>query len=287
MKPKVAILLAAYNGIKWIEEQVSSILSQNNVKIEIFISVDFSTDGTYDWCKSAEANNNLIHVLPYGKRYGGAAKNFFRLINDVNISKYEFVAFSDQDDIWYSDKLSRAVKLLDKYTCDGFSSDVTAFWNNGKEINVKKSFPQKKYDYIFEAAGPGCTYVFKREALDKFKIFLKLNWRTINKVALHDWMIYAFFRSKKLKWHIDQIAYVKYRQHSKNEAGVNYNLKAYKKRILLIKDNWYKKEVEKISSLINFNHKLDFWFRIKNFWQLRRRPRDVFVLLIITLFGFY
>ena len=286
-KPKVAILLAAYNGIEWIEEQVFSILNQKSVKIKIFISVDFSTDGTYEWCKAAEANNDLIHVLPYGKRFGGAAKNFFRLINDVNISEYEFVAFADQDDIWLSGKLSRAVKLLDKYMCDAFSSDVIAFWNNGKEINIKKSFPQKKYDYIFEAAGPGCTYVFKSKALSEFKIFLNLNWLVINKVALHDWMIYAFFRSKKLKWYIDKIPYIKYRQHLKNEAGANYNLKAYKKRFLLIKKNWYRKEVEKISNLLDFNHPLDFWFRVKNFWQLRRRPRDAFFLLIISLFGLY
>ena len=286
-KPKIAILLAAYNGIDWIKQQIFSILNQESVEVEIFISVDISTDGTYEWCKAAEANNSLIHVLPYGKHFGGAAKNFFRLINDVNIEKYEFVAFADQDDIWFNKKLSRAVNQIAKHSCDAFSSDVIAFWNDGKEKYLKKSFTQKKYDYIFEAAGPGCTYVFKSKALNEFKIFLKLKWSVINEVAFHDWMIYAYFRSKKLKWHIDQIPYIKYRQHLKNDTGANLNLKAYIKRIFLIKNSWYKKEIEKISNLIELNTPLDFWFRIKNFWQLRRRPRDVFVLLIISLFGFY
>ena len=62
VKPKVAILLAAYNGIDWIEEQIFSILNQESVEVEIFISVDISTDGTYEWCKAAEAKNNLIHI---------------------------------------------------------------------------------------------------------------------------------------------------------------------------------------------------------------------------------
>ena len=45
--PKVAILMAAYNGRKWIEEQLHSIWSQENVLIDIYISVDLSTDDTY------------------------------------------------------------------------------------------------------------------------------------------------------------------------------------------------------------------------------------------------
>ena len=56
-KCKVAVLMAAFNGIKWIEEQIYSIFNQEKVNIDLFISVDTSTDGTYEYCKSIEKKN--------------------------------------------------------------------------------------------------------------------------------------------------------------------------------------------------------------------------------------
>jgi rhamnosyltransferase len=286
-KPKVAILLAAYNGIEWIEEQINSILIQEGVLITLFISVDLSTDGTYECCKSAENKNKSIILLPYGDRFGRAAKNFFRLIRDVDINNYDFIALADQDDIWMPKKIYRAVSQMQNFKYDSFSSDVVAFWNNGREQYIKKSWPQKKYDYLFESAGPGCTYVFSSNALSNFKIFLLSNWPAINEVSLHDWLIYAYFRSHQLKWHIDNIPFVKYRQHLHNEYGVNFGFKNYIKRILLVKNNWYQKEVKKIKSLLQLDISLNFWFRIKNFLQLRRRLRDSLFLLIMSVIGLY
>jgi len=285
--PKVAVLFAAYNGIDWIQEQVDSILSQKGVQISIFISVDLSSDGTYDWCKSLERNEQSVKVLQYGNYYGGAAKNFFRLINDVNIKEYEFIAFSDQDDIWLSNKIEYAIKEINDRNIDAFSSDVIAFWENGKEIYIKKSWSQKKFDHFFESAGPGCTYVIKSTALEVFKSFMIENWQSVNEIDLHDWVIYAHLRSQNYKWHIDKRPLIKYRQHKKNVLGSNIGLHAYFKRILLIRESWYQKEVKKIQNLlaseINFNLK----FRIKNFLQLRRRLRDAIILLIISILGLY
>ena len=56
--PSIAILLSAYNGVEWIEEQIDTILKQQNVKIQLFISVDLSTDNTYDLCKEFEQKKN-------------------------------------------------------------------------------------------------------------------------------------------------------------------------------------------------------------------------------------
>jgi len=286
-KPKIAILLAAYNGINWIEEQIISIFNQEGVNIKIFISVDFSTDGTYELCKCFEKKNKSIVVLPYGNKFGNAAKNFFRLIRDVDIKEYNYVAFSDQDDIWNKNKIYRAVSKMEKYKYDAFSSDFIAFWKDGKEKYIKKSWPQKKYDFLFESAGPGCTYVFKSHSLRKFKSFLLSNWLLVNEVALHDWMIYAYFRNHKFNWNIDNIPLVKYRQHSDNEFGSNTDFKAYVKRIFLIKNNWYKAEVEKIKKLLQPDLSINFIFRIKNFWHLRRQPIDALILLIMSILLLY
>ena len=286
-KPKVAVLLAAYNGMQWIDEQVASILNQSDVEVTIFISVDLSADKTYEWGKQQEASSKRFIVLPYGKRYGGAAKNFFRLIHDVDFSGFDYVSLADQDDIWMPNKLHHAISLIQSQNYDAVSSDVIAFWEGGREKLVKKSYPQKKYDYLFEAAGPGCTYVFKTDALKDFKSFLSKNEAYVNKVALHDWMIYAYFRHNGFKWLIDDQPLMKYRQHSNNQVGFNSGLQAYKKRIKLVKQKWYGTEVEKISQLLENKERLTLFFRLKNFWQLRRRPRDAFALLIMNLLGVY
>ena len=286
--PSVAVLLAAYNGMEWIEEQVSSILSQKSISIEIFISVDLSNDKTHEWCQGLAGKNAHVKVLPYGEKFGGAAKNFFRLIRDVDFSCFDYVALSDQDDIWDGSKLHHAIRTIEQDSLDGYSSDVIAFWSNGREKLVKKSFPQKKFDYFFEAAGPGCTYVLKQQPTQKFKKFLIKNWEYVNLVELHDWMIYAYFRSQGMRWKIDNKPLMRYRQHQHNQVGINYGLKAYLFRFNKIKTKSYYNEVQKIIYLLNGRSSQDIslkkLFLIKNFWHLRRRPRDaIFLLFIIIL----
>ena len=288
--PSVAVLLAAYNGMEWIEEQVSSILSQKSISIEIFISVDLSNDKTHEWCQDLAGKNAHVKVLPYGEKFGGAAKNFFRLIRDVDFSCFDYVALSDQDDIWDSSKLHHAIRTIEQDSLDGYSSDVIAFWSNGREKLVKKSFPQKKFDYFFEAAGPGCTYVLKQQPTQKFKKFLIKNWENINCIESHDWLIYAFFRSRSMSWCIDSEPLMLYRQHESNQVGSNFGFLAYLKRIKMVKSGWYRSEVRKISEIVSINDdafNLDIWFLIKNFYQLRRQNRDTFILLLMILLGFF
>lgn len=287
--PRVAVLLAAYNGINFIEEQLRSILSQKNVDLTIFISIDKSTDSTFEWCISFSKMYPEIEVLSYGERYGDAAKNFYRLIRDVDFSSFDFISLSDQDDIWHPDKLHRAISTIQNLDLDVFSSDVMAFWADGNKKLVKKSYPQKKYDHFFEAAGPGCTYVFRERSLYSFKQFMVEKWVEINSVASHDWMIYSYCRAIGMNWFIDDKPLMSYRQHESNQVGSNFGLKAYKKRIVMIKDSWYREEFSNIIKLVHlddsFNFSLSRVFLITHFWQLRRRPRDACALLFMLIAG--
>ena len=83
------------------------------------------------------------------------------MIREVDFLDFDYVSLANQDDIWFSNKLQSAVLLIQFNNYDAVSSDVLAFWEDGREKLVKKSFPQKSYDYLFEVVGPGCTYVFK------------------------------------------------------------------------------------------------------------------------------
>lgn len=224
---KVAVLMAAYNGQDFIEEQIESILSQKNISLRLFISLDRSIDGTYEIItKYISMYPEIISILPYGERFGSSCKNFIRLIKDAAVDdfEYDFVAFCDQDDIWEEDKLSNGMKSLLDNHCDGYSSNVTAFWPDGRTALVKKSHNKTEYDYLFEAPGPGCTFVLKKALFVSIRDFIKKNSDKIDRLWMHDWFCYSFARYNGFKWHIDDQSSMSYRQHESNVVGANHGV---------------------------------------------------------------
>jgi rhamnosyltransferase len=297
-QPRFAVCLAAYNGMAFIEEQICSILSQERVDIHLFISVDTSSDGTLEWCKALAKTDPRISLLPSEGRFGGAAKNFFRLIRDVDFTGYDYVSLADQDDIWLQDKLSVAHGCIVCGKYSAYSGNVTAFWPDGRQLLINKSQPQRKYDFLFEAAGPGCSYVLRSiEALD-FKRFLIDNWSAANEVALHDWLIYAWFRANKLTWYIDDAPKILYRQHASNQVGANHGLLAMYGRLRLMSSGWYCAEIGKIATLIkpfvtgilvsDLSHGvIPRMFLIMHASEVRRRIRDRLFLFVVVMLGIY
>lgn len=224
---KIFILLAAYNGEHWLPSQIDSILSGDSSNVNIYVSIDFSIDHTEDICYELAKKNTRINILPSTERFGGAAPNFFRLLRDVDFSDCEYIAFADQDDIWNTNKLSKAIKMLTEHTCDGYSSNVTAFWPDGQKMLIDKAKPQVEWDYLFESAGPGCTFVMNKRLVLELQAFVRDNKETMSSVWLHDWFTYAFARSHGYKWHIDKQPSMLYRQHESNQVGVNSGHKAF------------------------------------------------------------
>lgn len=293
--PKVAVLLAAYNGMEWIEQQLVSICAQDYVSVSVYISVDPSVDGTEAWCAEFARTNRNVHLLPQAGPYSGAARNFFRLIRDVDLSGYDYVSFADQDDIWYLDKLRRAVDTLHSGSYEGYSSNVIAFWSNGHRMLVDKAQPQVEWDYLFEAAGPGCTYVLKTELATAFKSLIVSEWEKVQEVALHDWFCYAFARSQGLRWFIDPVPGMDYRQHASNQVGVNSGFVSAITRLNRIMDGWWFTQIRLIASLLKITKpSIVKDCEVNRFWTVvkftlaiskcRRRVRDRLALLVVCLF---
>lgn len=293
MKCKILVLLAVYNGSKWIDEQLKSILSQENVQLDVLASVDLSTDGSFEHISENYPN---VKMLPYGERYGSAGKNFYRLLQDADFSGYDYISFADQDDIWLSDKLSHSVKMIIDKNVDVYSGNVTAFWADGRQCLIDKSQSQVEFDYFFEAAGPGCTYVFTKKLALHFQKFLR-EVPTSQDIVLHDWLIYAFARSNHYRWFIDKESKMLYRQHENNQVGANESFTAACKRVKLVKSGWYRKEVAKLITLFSCEHHqlLHTFVRrrlfpsisiIKNAKDFRRRPRDRCAFIVFHLFRF-
>lgn len=293
---KVVVLLAVYNGRKWIDEQLESILNQTAIYLHVYISVDISTDDSYSYLTNKYGSIPNVTILSYGERFGSAGRNFYRLIKDVPLELYDYICFADQDDIWLQNKIEHAISIMEIHNAQAYSSNVIAFWENGKQCLINKAQQQVEYDYLFEAAGPGCTYVYSKEVGVAFKNFILVE-SFAQTVELHDWLLYAFCRKNNFKWYIDRNTLMLYRQHEMNQVGANNSFRGWKKRIKLIRNSWYKNEVTKLSKL--FIDETDYVrqnlvsgykgsFKLSlNVSKLRRRSRDRIILKILLMLNLF
>ena len=248
--PSIAICLAAYNGVRYLPQQIDSVFSQTGVAVTVFVSVDVSSDGTEDWIRQLQVKEHRLVLLPYGERFGGAAPNFFRLMREVDFSKFDYVAYADQDDIWLPGKLERAIHRLLETGADGYSSDIVAFWESGRSTYIKKSYPQRQWDYLFESAGPGCTFVLRQNLALELQEAVRNNPQDVREVGLHDWFTYAFARARKHPWVIDDYASLMYRQHDENQVGVNTGILALMWRARKVLNGWGLNQARLIARLI-------------------------------------
>ena len=294
--PQVAVCMAAYQGLPYLPEQVASIAAQTDVVVDLFVSVDRSTDGTLDWLSALAARDPRVHVLPYGERFGGAAANFFRLLREIDFSRFDFVALADQDDIWMPGKLARAVAKMVANGAQAYSSDVIATWDSGASRYIRKSQPQTQWDFLFEAAGPGCTYVMRSAFVGALQASLRQQGARLGAVGLHDWYIYAFARAHGYRWHIDDYAGMYYRQHAHNQVGVNAGWRAWLQRVRTLLGGWGLTQAVLIADLVGLKEHpfVVRWSqggRLGLLWlafqarRCRRRRRDQWFFFAFCLVG--
>jgi rhamnosyltransferase len=300
----VVVLLAAYNGVDWIYEQIYSILSQNHVVTSIVINDDGSTDGTLDLLQRSFGKNGRVKLLPRSTPTRSAAQNFLFLIKNAPICEFDYVALSDQDDLWFPNKLIDAINKLEQSEADAYSSATIARWPDGSTRLISLSRPQTRSDYLFEGAGQGCTFVLTRNFFFKVREFLlKNNYYTKN-LHFHDWTIYAIARSWNLKWIFDPKPSLLYRQHASNDTGARMSLQGVLKRLKLIRNGWYSNQLLLINSICHVaapdnSYVTDFLKLLESPRTLRRtftlfffcvangrrRYMDNFVLLLACIFG--
>ncbi len=243
INPKILVILAAYNGSKWIVDQIDSVLRQRNVFINLYISDDHSIDNTIDILDKYYGSNDLVSINKNQLNSGSAGLNFISSIRVADVSGYDYVAYCDQDDIWNPQKLSIAVESLEKTHSQGYSSSVLAFWPDGSEKLLSQSINIRKADFLFEGAGQGCTFVMRAEGFKKLQEFCNKNYALIASFHFHDWLTYLLFRVWGFKWFFDQQISLKYRQHSYNDIGARKGFLGISKRISLIRNGWYRNQL--------------------------------------------
>lgn len=110
--PRVEVLLATYNGARYIGELFESLLAQVGEDFCIVVSDDGSTDGTLEILQRyADQHPDLITILPVARTRMGASANFARLID---AARANYLFFCDQDDVWHPDKIAASLALMEE-----------------------------------------------------------------------------------------------------------------------------------------------------------------------------
>lgn len=286
-KHRVAVILATFNPEKYLIEQVESILSQKNVDLHIFIFDDGSTKGKDIICYLEDSHNNVtvIRNLPSG----APGRNFLRAIKQFDYSGYDFFAFSDQDDIWLPSKIESAINSLIENESNGYSSNLTLYDGTETIGYLDKSQPQVEFDYVFQGASAGCTYVIDLKLLSILKSALRnCDVTQLSTSVSHDWTIYYVCRRSNLKWNFDNNSFIYYRQHENNCYGAKRGLGA---QIQMFCGEWYKSNLFFMDSL-DIDEKFlklnsGFFYKIKflpKLFQLRRSAIHSFAVYIRWFF---
>jgi len=252
MKPIVMVLLSAYNGSKYISEQIESILSQKYVEVKLFIRDDGSTDNTLELVNRFEYNTDSKVFIIRGKNVG-FAKSFYELVHLAPTA--DFYAFADQDDVWLPEKLFKCLKFLtdnDKpqlcfsecIVTDANLESIKYGHHNGVHI------ADKYYNFFINPA-QGCSMVFNKKAKDLFVLANE------DMIEYHDHWLFSlcsffgdvFYESEPLFY---------YRQHGDNQVGHITSFKeSVRHRIKMLKKDTHHIERNAKEMLRLFNNDLN------------------------------
>ncbi|MFM2343385.1 MAG: hypothetical protein RLZZ592_3038 [Pseudomonadota bacterium] len=241
--PRILILLATYNGEPWLREQIDSILAQEGVEVQIDIGDDVSKDGTRALIESTWGQDSRVRLHAWAQGSGSAGANFRRLYRQADLEGFDFVALADQDDVWLPGKLAAAVEALECTGAQGYSCAVQAFWPDGRERVLDQQPAVRAADFLFEGAGQGCTFVVRAAFFARVRQFCLDQVEATEALHYHDWLIYLLARAWGQAWHFDVRPWMRYRQHGGNEIGSRGSLSAVQRRLAMIRDGWFARQI--------------------------------------------
>lgn len=237
----VHILLATYNGERFLSEQLDSIRTQKHSNWTLTVSDDGSTDKTCGIVtRFANSVPQKVTLLSKQGPSLGPTGNFFRLIGHVTINaEHDLIAFCDQDDVWLNDKLERAVQWHKTY-CEipirlycsrtQLVTDQLAPIGLSPKLHRSPSFENA----LVQNIASGNTMVMSAQ------VFAALQQINSEHSVWHDWTTYLVATALGGKIEFDDKPSLLYRQHANNVIGSNNGLQARLNRVLPLLQGRYK-----------------------------------------------
>lgn len=207
--------MSSYNGGKYIQEQIESIINQKGEFIlDLVVRDDGSSDETLTILEKYEAEGRLRYIK--GSNVG-PAKSFMELVRENK--GYDYYSFSDQDDVWKLDKIDRALRGIEK------TERPVVYFSNAKLVDrnlnslgrdVYKECPRLDF-YTMTCAGGilGCSIVFNS------KVAQLIQEKDLpQNIIMHDFYIVVLCKAVGGEIIYDRLSSLMYRQHDRNVIGV-------------------------------------------------------------------
>ena len=253
----VDIVIATYNGERFIGEQLHSIINDVNFNLinKLIISDDYSTDRTLDVVGEFILKYSIDNcVIVKNEMKSGPASNF---VNALNLSSADFIFFCDQDDFWIENRIFEfisKVNLLDNKIPGLIYSDLkivnyelsllyASFYEHER---IPFSWGERVENLLFQNSTPGCAMLINKECREKI-----ISTFDSNKVIMHDWwaMLYTSLYDNQVYLNSPTILY---RQHSSNAVGMTKKI-TLKNILSKIKKNIVNLYLVRKQSLYFFN----------------------------------
>ena len=221
---KIAVLLATYNGERFIREQLDSLLDQTLQDFTCYVHDDGSTDATVDIAQGYAARHPDKVVLMEYPATGSAKSNFVSMLVRTTES---YIMFCDQDDVWNREKIAKSIQRMEQEEAIRGNiplvvySDLVIVDQSLKVMAPSyMEYKKRKPDSVgiqtilISDIVSGCTMLMNRVAVDK-----ALECIDVTRIPMHDlWIAAVTFIYGNLLY-IDE-PLILYRQHSSNVMGV-------------------------------------------------------------------
>jgi glycosyltransferase involved in cell wall biosynthesis len=214
----ISILLATYNGEKYIKESIDSIVNQTIKEWELLVGFNGTTDSSKNIV--SEYKDNRIRIFDYGDDKG-KSKTLNKLLKE---SRYEWCGIQDDDDIWLPDKLEKQIKYINDY-------DVIGTQINYLENEYLRKGPNLSLDdsNIKKLSYNGINQVANTSAIFNKSLALSINGWKDGLDGIEDFDFWLRLMRLDKKFINLQDFLVKHRLHKES----NFNTKKYNLSIIL------------------------------------------------------
>lgn len=213
---KVGIIMSVYNGSIYLKEQLDSIFKQQGCDIHLFVRDDGSKDNSLEILYSqSKVNEGKITILKGDNK--GFAESFMDVL--MIAKDCDFYAFADQDDVWESNKLIKAIPHINNSKACLYGSNLLAFdqVENRKFYLYGQSEKDKYFrlieKYYFYDTPYGCTMVWNKSLQTLLKNLSK------PKDLAHDGWVDLIAKLYGYVYFDYDNSYINYRLHGNNASG--------------------------------------------------------------------
>ena len=210
-KKLVSIALCTYNGDAYLKQQLDSIINQSYPEIELIVVDDCSTDNTLNILKEYSARYSFIKLFINPQNLG-YIRNFEKAMSLCN---GDFIALSDQDDIWDLNKIEKQVKAIGNNLLIYHDSEFVD--QNGESLSLYMSDIMNLYRgdqpevFLFFNCISGHSVLMKKELRNELLPFPE--------AYFHDWWM-GYVGTNLGSIDFIEESLVKYRQHQKADTNI-------------------------------------------------------------------